>query len=198
MAADTELLERVRKLESENRKIKWAVGFLALLLATTTALAVSLHFRRKLDVTELAVRDSHGNVAARLSSGRFETCFELMGYREATNARLCADNRYGSYLSLASQNPEARTLLSAGRDVREGGRFGPGLSIQGGPRRGMFLVDVGSEAGTELQVGASTDSNAVVLSTGQDAPSVGILGSDGKVLWTAPSRDRGKSQPADE
>jgi hypothetical protein len=66
-----------------------------------------------------------------------------------------------------------------------GGKLVPGLVIEGGTERGMLSVNVGTETAA-LVIGRSPDDSAVVLSTGQNKPSVRVLGSDGKAVWTAP------------
>jgi len=185
MAEAGELLTRVQELESENRKVKWLGGALVFSLALIVFLMVRSANRTKLEVNELLVKDSRGNVVARLGSGNYRTCLELTGYRDTTSARLCVDNVYGSSLNLASRNPEARASLSAGETLREGGgKRVPGLVIEGETGGGMLSVNVGTE--TALVIGRSPDDGAVVLSTRQNKPSVRVLGSDGKVVWTAP------------
>jgi hypothetical protein len=186
MADAGELLTRVQKLESENRKIKWLGGALALFLAVIVFFMVRSGNRNKLEVTELVVKDRRGNVVARLGSADFGTCLELTGYQGATNARVCVDNVYGSYLNLENRKPEARAFLSAGETLREPyGKLVPGLIIQGETGRGMLSVNVGPETAA-LVIGRSPDDSAVVLSTGQNKPSLRVLGSDGKAVWTAP------------
>jgi len=61
------LAERVAKLESQNRRFKQA-GIAALVLASTAVLMGQTHTSRVLEANEFRLRDTDGNVRARLST----------------------------------------------------------------------------------------------------------------------------------
>jgi hypothetical protein len=85
-----------------------------------------------------------------------------------------------AFLDLQNHDPYLGASLSAGKNVREGGRMMPGLYIRGYGEN-MFGVTVAD--GTEVLVGKSSDSSAVVLSSKQGRPAVQVLGSDRKIWW---------------
>jgi len=182
MTETSGLSARVEKLESENRKIRWACLILALAVA---ALLVSSReqFRGKIEVRELAVKDDSGTVIARLGADKHGTCLELTVKSRASSAALCVDNFYGSNLDLKNSSPESAASLSAGRKLYEGGnRIVPGLFIKGEDGKNMLAVNVGSEA--RLLLGRSEEYSSVLLSAGQQ-PSIQIHDAHGNAVPVA-------------
>jgi hypothetical protein len=173
----------VARLESQNRKIRWAVGSLTLLVLLLAFITVRLSTRDTLALRELTVKGELGNVVATLASKNARTCLHLNGRQEATSVDVCADDFYGSFLDLKNHDPYLEASISAGKNVREGGRLVPGLFIKGSGEN-MFGVNVAD--GTEVVVGKGPDSSAVVLLSGQDKQAVQLLGPDGKIRWITP------------
>ena len=180
-----ELLVRMSKLESENRKMKWVAAGLMMALAILGLLVLhQMKKRDKIEVSELIVKDTSGAVIARLGEDRHGTCLDLTVRSGASKAELCVDKFYGANLDLRNRNPETAASLSAGQKSYEGGdRSVPGLHIEGANGQNRLSVNVGSEA--ELFLGRSEGDSAVVLSGGQEA-AVRIVGKDGKTAWSVP------------
>jgi hypothetical protein len=185
MSEMNELLVRMSKLESENRKMKWVAALLMMALAILGLLVLHrVNKRDKVEVSELIVKDTSGAVIARLGEDGHGTCLDLTVRSGASRAELCVDKFYGANPDLRNRNPETDASLSAGQKLYEGGdRFVPGLHIEGENGQNRLSVNVGSEA--ELFLGRSEGDNAVVLSGGHEA-AVRIVGKDGKTAWRAP------------
>jgi hypothetical protein len=195
MSEMEQLQKCVAALESQNRKIRWVIGGLTLLVLLLAFVTARLWTRDNLALRELTVKDKLGNVVATLASQNSRTCLHLNGRQDTTSVDLCADNRYGSFLNLRNHDPESSASISAGQRVPEGGWMVPGLFIKGAGEN-TFEVNVSGggvnvfgdklEDKAEVVVGKGPDSSAVVLLSGQDKPAVQVLGPDGKIRWTTP------------
>jgi hypothetical protein len=188
MSEIEQLQTSVAKLESQNCKIKWVVRALTLLVFLLAFITARLWTRDTLVLRELTVKDRFGNVVATLSNKNLATCLHLNGRQDTTSVDLCAGNSYGAFLDLRNHDPILETSISAGHNVPEGGRLVPGLFIKGSGENmfGVNVIGVNGVDKTEVVVGKSPDSSAVVLLSGQDKPAVQVLGPDGKIHWTTP------------
>src|SRR5579871_1239315 len=141
MSEMEQLQKCVARLESHDRKIRWAMGALTLLVLILASITARLWTRDTLALRELTVKDQFGNVVATLANKNSATCLDLYGRQDTTSVDLCADNRYGAFLDLQNRDPILRTSISAGRNVHEGGRMVPSLFIKGSGQN-MFGVEV--------------------------------------------------------
>lgn len=185
MIEEVDVLTRIARLERENRITKGAV-IAAVLIAAALFCLARFEGGRRLVVKQLVVTDDAGNVVAELGLSHQKVCLQLKGGTDLTKAELCADQKYGASLSLASRPPGGRALLSAGERVPEGGYMVSGLFIEGETGKGMLSFHAGSE--TELVIGRGVEDHAIMLSEGSDGPTINVWGAGGKALWTAPGK----------
>ena len=185
MSHENGLVERIEKMERANRRIRW---FSALLIVLITLLLFAWRMERKdvVQAKEFILKDDSGAVVARLSHTNWGTCLELTGKGQASEASLCVGDDYGSSLQLTNQHGADRAFLSAGLRMVEGpGTLSPGLVIAKDDGKSLISVSLGTE--TKLVVGQGTEKNSlVVLATPQMKPTIRILDSTGKTLWTTP------------
>jgi hypothetical protein len=185
MIEEADVVTRIARLERENRITKGMV-IAALLIAAALFWLARFEAGRRLVVKQLVVMDDAGNVVAQLGSSHQKVCLQLNGGTDLNKAELCADQKYGASLNLASRNPGGQAHLSAGERVPEGGYMLPGLFIEGETGKGMLSFHAGRE--TELVIGRGVEDQAITLSEGSERPTINVWGAGGKALWTAPGK----------
>ncbi len=204
MNNENDLLTRITKLESAQRRSKWLPGLAILLLGalsiTTILRAADRRNQKKQNhqayqsnqgtvrVRELILTNQDGEVVAHLSANLRGTCLELTGRRKVSMASLCVDNDYGSNLKLSNQNLGSNVDLTAGQLIYEGGIHRvPGLSIEEGFHKNGIWINVASESNLKIGHG-SRDENSLYMTAGKDSPAIRLVGPSGEQIWKAPEK----------
>jgi len=175
------LLSRIEVLESRQRSISWIAFALATVLVS---FGVLREMRRvgTLEVRELVVKNESGSVVARLRGDRNGACLELAGNGKATTADLCASENYGSIINL--NDGRKRTFLSAGARYSEpSAEVLPGLIIS--EVSGKTISLSGGEY-PALSIRESGTDKAAVLGFERQGPTLRLVSTEGRALWTAP------------
>ena len=183
---DTWLL-RIEGIERENRRLKLVLLASALLSMVAIALVVVSHFHEKriLAAREFLLKDSSGDVVARLGSGAVGACLEVFGKTKDASAVLCAGDDAGANLLLTTHHGDSRALMSAGGKMYEtvNAPAVPSLLIaQGG--KGFVSLTIGTDRSLGIPHSGKQETAAVSLLG--DRPAINLLDSNGKALWTAP------------
>lgn len=177
-----ELATEVEKLRKDNMRIKVVGGLLASVLFV---LLVAGRFQhpKTVEGTQFLVKDSAGNVVARLGQMNLGvTCLTLTAKGHAADAELCVHDDESSHLALLNHHGDSRVSLSPGFTSYEPmTRFPAGLYI--GEDLGKNFVNLSLGTETKLIIGhASQDS--VVVSSASDKSSINLFGSHGKTVWS--------------
>jgi hypothetical protein len=187
MSDEDRWLLRIENIERENRRLKLVLLLSTLLSMVALALIVTSHFHEKrvLEAQELLLKDSSGDVVARLGSRAVGACFELFGKTKDASAVLCAGDDAGADLLLTTHHGDSRALVSAGGKMYEtvGATTVPSLLIaQGG--KGFVSLTIGTDR--SLGIPHSDAQKTAAVSVLGERPAINLLDSNGKTLWTAP------------
>jgi hypothetical protein len=180
MSDVNELLKRIQKLESTNKKIRFVAG--ASILVALVALGFGLRNRSKIEVNEVLIRDQSGDIVARLGGGKRGVCLSLIASTKLARADLCTSNSGGATLYLRDEQHKATAELSAGQSEHPAWRL-PGLHIENSEQNWADL-SVGDE--TELRIGRGPGESSASITSAKDGAGVRLFGGDGKVVWAAP------------
>ena len=181
MDAPLDLAAEIAKLRRDNLKIKVAGGLLAIILF---ALLAVCRFQplKTVEGNEFLLKDSVGNVFAKLGPYSGGTCLTLNAKGHAADAELCVSDDESSFLRLSNKNGDSQVLLSPGHTTFEPlHRFPAGLYI--GENLGDNFANISLGADTKLVIGHGSQ-KSVVVSSPSDKPSINLFGSDGKTVWS--------------
>jgi hypothetical protein len=187
MNDESDLLKRIQRLESENLKMKWLGGLLAIFLVAMLVVGhvtkISVIQANEIHAREFILNDDSGGVLARLRHNHLQTCLELNGKSKVSQAYLCVGDDYGSDLGLFNQHGADRAFLSAGTQTLEPlGYLSPGLMI--GQRDGENLITATLDPEAELTVGHGDKKGSIVISSVASKPTIRVLDGNGKTHWT--------------
>lgn len=175
------LLRRIEALESRQRSVGWVVFTLAVVLVGIGVLRETKK-GGTLEVRELVVKNESGAVVARLRGDPSGACLGLTGSGKVTTADLCASENSGSIISL--NDGRRRTFLSAGaRYAEPTTEVLPGLIIS--EVSGKTISLSGGEY-PALSIREPGTDKAAVFAFERQGPTLRLVDTEGKVLWTAP------------
>ncbi|MGB7231517.1 MAG: hypothetical protein WBD19_07580, partial [Candidatus Acidiferrum sp.] len=185
MSDEDRWLFRIERIERENRRLKLVMTLSTLLSIVALALIVTGHFHEKriLEAQEILLKDSSGNVMARIGSRAVGACFEMYGKTKDASVVLCAGDDAGADLLLTTRHGDSRVLISAGGKMYEtvGATSVPSLLIaQGG--KGFVSLAVGTDP--SLGMPHSAAQKSAVVSVLGERPTINLLDSNGKTLWS--------------
>ncbi len=182
MSTSPDILVELEKLRKDNKRIKAALGLLALALLAFV-LAGHFHHPRVIVGTEFLLQDGAGNVVARLGHLGFGgTCLSLMTKDHGANAQLCVDDQDSSYLALIDRHDESRVSLTPGFTTYEPlGRIPAGLYIGKDSGRNSVDLSLGTETTLTFTQGLR---NSIVVSSAADRPSINLFGNNGTKVWS--------------
>lgn len=185
MENETQLLAKVKRLESLYLRITWVGGLLFVFVAVIS-LWGRMGSKDSISVREVLIKDEAGRVVAKLGTNDLSgTCLQLKSKEEGSAAELCVGDAATSSLMLSTHRGATRAFLSAGSRLYEnGGVLSPGLLIADADGEKLVSATLGAE--TKLIIGRGTENNSVVIAAPPTKPTIKLLGGEGKPLWTAP------------
>jgi len=177
-----DLAAQLEKLRRDNHRTTIIFAFLIVALVTIT---LANHFQRptSLEATEFLLKDSAGNVVARLGAAEFGgTCLTLKAKEHAADAQLCVHDDDGSYLALSNHHGDSRVSLSPGFTGYEPlTRFPAGLYIGQDLGKNFASLTLGTE--TKFALGHGPQ-NSILVSSPADKPEITLFSGEGKRIWS--------------
>ena len=181
MGEPLDLAKQLQQLRKDNTRIRLLGSFL---IVGLLAVIFTNHFQRptSLEATEFLLKDSAGNVVARLGAAKFGgTCLTLMAKEHAADAQLCVHDN-GSYLALLNHQGDSRVSLSPGFTGYEPlTRFPAGLYIGQDLGKNFASLTLGTE--TKFALGHGPQ-NSILVSSPADKPEITLFSSEGKRIWS--------------
>ena len=207
----TAVVERLEKLERQNRRLK-QVGAVALILAAAVLLMGQAPATRTVEANEFVLKDASGNVRGRFSMTIRGPELKLLYPNRTSGATLslvCSDSPDYCFSSLHLTDPKSKYQVSMGAnrrssDIRVGESFQlqsilpidtpvleairatPGATLSMDAEDGLRL-ELKDREGFEATIGTT---NLVTPRTGEthktSVASVVLFDKDKNVLWKAP------------
>jgi hypothetical protein len=169
MTSEKELLSRIEKLEGANRRTKRLLGGFGI-LAVAFLVMGQAGSKKTIEANEFLLKDASGNAVGRLTMRENVLpgtgpvpCLNLGGKSRVAEASLCAGDDFGAALFLTDhRSGQTQAVLSAG------------------------VHAAGQELPTGLTVGSAGGKQSILASIDKDGPTLTIVGSKTKPVWTAP------------
>jgi hypothetical protein len=181
------ILERIGKLEAQNRRLRWSSAAILALLSAVILMGQAAPSRRVIEAQRFELKDSDGNVrgwmgtigkGSELSLGNVnaQPMMRLIVSTDASDLHFFGSRKSGMNLGLDSGNPDISMMGAEGNGGARitFGKDGPTLTLE--DAKGFSTI-VGA---TQLEKPASSGAHSA------SAASIVLLDKDKKVIWQSP------------